>query len=41
MMRSRMGADMTRKISAAFSKTSSESVKWFVSSGADLAMVVV
>jgi hypothetical protein len=39
MMRKRMGADMTRKTSAAFSKTSSDSVRTLSSDGAVLAMV--
>jgi hypothetical protein len=38
-MRKRMGADMTRNKSAAFSKTSSDSVRAFSSRNAVLAMV--
>jgi hypothetical protein len=39
MMRRRMGADMTRNKSAAFSKTSSDSVRTLSSGGADLAIL--
>jgi hypothetical protein len=39
MMRKRIGADMTRKTSAAFSKTSSDSVKTLSSVAVVLAMV--
>jgi hypothetical protein len=41
MMRKRMGADMTRNKSAAFSKTSSDSVRAFPSRDAVLDMVSI